>query len=332
MPLLHAIVHPLNTQDEKPPELREQELAVDEDSYELLYNLKSQFLSRMGREHGRFSAEGEATALLQQSLESLQEDGGRFIELSQGMVHKLDEALRASGQELAAHLFFFEDKNENNHLFYLFGAAGKQELAIDENLQITRRESIDTGSSLFGIKVDIQEWQQEQNYAYLSLLPARGERKLNELLKELSGFDPASDKVEETAHFISGVEDFSDAMEDEQANAFRQQVVDYCLEQERNDEPVNLSELARSMEGIDDDEFVRTVASRYPKGNTDVRLDRKSLRRYVKFSGREKDLAVSFSSAQLNERVVYDEERDELSIRGVPKGLKDQLRGHLNKS
>jgi nucleoid-associated protein len=58
-------------------------------------------------------------------------------------------------------------------------------------------------------------------------------------------------------------------------------------------------------------------------------VDRRSLRRYVKFAGREKDLAISFSSYQLDERVRYDVEGDTLHISGIPAALRKQLLGHI---
>jgi nucleoid-associated protein len=59
-------------------------------------------------------------------------------------------------------------------------------------------------------------------------------------------------------------------------------------------------------------------------------VDRRSLRRYVKFTGREKDLAISFSSSQLNSRVHYNPDKDTLSIDGIPRALREQLLRHLN--
>jgi nucleoid-associated protein len=102
------------------------------------------------------------------------------------------------------------------------------------------------------------------------------------------------------------------------------------MEQEEKDAPVQLEGLAKSVEGINPEEFVRIVASHAPEGEQELMVDRRSLRRYVKFAGREKDLAISFNSYQLDKRVQYDADTDTLSINGLPKALRDQLLRHRN--
>ena len=105
------------------------------------------------------------------------------------------------------------------------------------------------------------------------------------------------------------------------------------MEQDGQDAPVKLEELAKSVEGINPDEFVRIVASHTggeSESEQELVVDRRSLRRYVKFAGREKDLAISFSSYQLDDRVRYDVESDTLHITGIPKALKKQLLAHIN--
>jgi nucleoid-associated protein len=73
-----------------------------------------------------------------------------------------------------------------------------------------------------------------------------------------------------------------------------------------------------------------TIASHRPGDEEEgLMMDRRALRRYVKFAGRDKDLAISFSSYQLHHRVHYDTESDTLSITGIPKALRSQLLGHL---
>jgi nucleoid-associated protein len=96
------------------------------------------------------------------------------------------------------------------------------------------------------------------------------------------------------------------------------------LNQDRQDEPVDVRELSFALDDIDREAFVSTVEQEQP-----FYIDRRSMQRYVKFSGREKDLSISFSSSQLNDRVVFDAGSDTLSIKGLPKALRDQLLGHL---
>ena len=87
---------------------------------------------------------------------------------------------------------------------------------------------------------------------------------------------------------------------------------------------------ARTGEGTE--KLLEVLYSHAPEGEQELMVDRRSLRRYVKFAGREKDLAISFNSYQLNKRVQYDADTDTLSINGLPKALRNQLLGHLKES
>jgi len=332
MPITHVIAHHLCRNLDSPAKLslRQGELTVDERPVVLLDKLKSSFLARLSRKHGSFFSEGESVSLLARELESFLEGDHSFAQLSVAVMEQLECEINKSPIELDAHfLFFIEQSDEQHHLFHLFVVNQSESLAISDNLEVTPCYFIDTGPSLFGIKVDLVEWQVRKNYAPLSLLPPRGNLLFAEIFEKTMGFSNGIDKEEETLAFLEGIESFAKQLPNEKVDEYRSQVVDYCSEQDGRDEPVNISGLSKSLDDIDADMFVRELSGRHPQGNENVMIDRRSLRRYVKFSGREKDLAISFSSYQLNNRVNYDADNDTLSIKGIPKALRNQLLGHL---
>lgn len=331
MPISHVTTHHLIRPVDAPARLslRTEELAPEGHSEELLNKLKSAFLGRISREHGSFTAEGAERSPLEQGLEAFIADGVAFSQLSTTLMEWLKRAVDEGKIDIDAHFLFFTEKGPDRHLFYLFVARQQESLAISEELNVTPSYAIDTGHSLFGIKVDLIEWKERGNYAYLSLLPPRGNPALTEAFQRLTGFGNGLDKAEATLAFLAGVDTFSKQLPAEAADQFRSQVVDYCTDREEQDEPVSLHVLAGSLEGVDTARFVKVMTEHAPEGQDEVMLDRRSLRRYVKFAGREKDLAVSFSSHQLNHRVQYDPERDTLSIHGLPRILREQLLRHL---
>jgi nucleoid-associated protein len=330
MPVSHAIVHHLHRAAEAKAGLRlaEGELPPGELTDNLLSKLKSGFLARLTREHGSFSPEGEEGALVRE-LKAYLENGRSLPDMSRALMKTADQMLDERDLALDAHFLFFEEKSFEHHSFYLFVAGHTESVAIGPDLTVQTSYAIDTGPSLFGIKVDLAEWTGPQNYAYLSLLPPRSNQPLAEMFRQFTGFSNGLNKAEATAAFLDGVEAFSSRLPEEQVAEYRNQVVDYCVARDREDAPVKLEELAQSLENVDSDEFIKVMASHSPAGDQDMLMDRRSLRRYVKFAGREKDLAISFASHQLNSRVHYDPESDTLRIYGVPKALRNQLVGHL---
>jgi nucleoid-associated protein len=334
MPITHAIAHQLSRTAEGPAclTLRADELATEGASEALLGKLKGSFLARISREHGSFSREGEA-ALLARQLQQFLDGELDFITLSRDFTSALQASLDAAQIELDAHLLFFVEKSFDHHLFTLFIARQSESLTLNRELEITPSYAIDSGPTLFGIKVDLLEWRERQHYAYLSLIPPRGNPPLSEAFYQLTGFSNGINKEAATLAFLEGVESFAREIPQQQQKAYRDQVVEYCMAQDGQDTPVRLEQLAQAVEGVDPEEFVRVVARHTGEASAgegqELVVDRRSLRRYVKFAGREKDLAISFSSYQLDERVRYDVEGDTLHISGIPAALRKQLLGHI---
>lgn len=332
MPITHAIAHHLacSTDGTARLALRPDELAVDENSQHLLATLKQSFLSRLSREHGHFEAEGEA-APLTSALQAWQEQTQSFAAMSAAFMEQLARQAEEQSLELDADCLFFIEASASGRLFHLFIVRRSSALAISDALEITPSHAIDTGPSLFGIKVDLDEWQERRDYAYLSLLPPRGHPALAKTFSALCGFQRGFDKAEATLNFLAGVEDYARQLPAEQLDDYRHQVVDYCSQQEEQDSPVELQGLSQALEGIDPAQFEHHMRAHGLDQAQGLMVDRRSLRQYVKFSGRERDLAVSFSSRQLDQRIFYDSASDTLSIQGLPKALREQLRRHLGK-
>jgi nucleoid-associated protein len=333
MPLEHAIVHHLrrNAEGEVQLTLRSEELPLEGHSESLFGQLKRSFLARISREHGSFNREDQAAAL-PQGLRAYLDKELDFVALSRKLMEQLKQRVEESRIELDVHCFFYIEKSLDHHLFHLFATQQSASLTLNDRLEPVPSYAIDTGPSLFGIKVDLAEWQERQDYAYLSLLPPRGNPALSEAFTQLSGFANGLNKKEATLAFLEGVEAYARELPAEKVDEYRNKVVEYCMEREEQDAPVELKSLAGSMEEIDADAFVRTVGDHTAGEQPEVMLDRRSLKRYVKLAGREKDLAISFNSYQLNKRVQYDEQSDTLSINGVPKALRKQLLEHLKEN
>lgn len=329
MPLVHAIAHRLIADGEGKVELnlRNAELPLEGLTEELFSKLKASFLSRISREHGSFDSETAASPL-QQTLEGFLSEEQSFEAMSSSLMETLRQQLEKGKASSNGYIFMFEEKSLDNHFFHLYVAGTQQSLQLNDSLAIVPAYSLDTGAALFGIKVDIAEWRERRNYAYLSFLPPRGNPALLEAFRSLCGFANGLNKEASTLSFLEGVEAYARELPAEKVDDYRNRVVEYCMEREEQDAPVAVRELAHAFDDIDTEQFVRTV-QQHTEEQPEVMLDRRSLKRYVKFTGREKDLAISFNSYQLNKRVTYDAESDTLSIAGLPSALRKQLLEHF---
>jgi len=330
MPISHVIAHHLchGHDTEVKLSLRSDELVVDEQKDQLLQKLKNSLLSRMARKHGRFSKD-EAISLLQTELTAMYGGEGSFTQLCERVMCAFEGVINEHQIELDAHFLFFIEESDLQHVLYLFVVNQSQAQSISDRLDVIPSYFIDTGPSLFGFKVDVNEWKADSQYSYLTVLSPRANLVLSDFFDGLTGLSDNINKEESTIAFLEGVESFVKNVPEGKAEEFRAQVVDYCIVQDQKDEPVNIPGLSKALDGIDCDQFVKEMCSYNPKGEEDVMIDRKSLKRYVKFFGRDKDLSISFSTSHLNSRVHYDIDRDVLSIEGLPKSLRAQLMKHL---
>ncbi|MCW8825932.1 MAG: nucleoid-associated protein [Gammaproteobacteria bacterium] len=329
MPIQHACISQISFSPESGLSRKRpsSELPTEGGSEQLLADVKRSFLARISREHGSFGVE-RAERVFGEELGKFLDNSATFLEMCEALAQNMESLIESQKVSFDGHLLFFIEKSLGNHFFYLFVTGMNESLTIDADLQITTSRSVDTSSSLYGIKVDLIEWREHKHYAYISLLPPR-QQDMAALFYQYTGFVNGIDKSEQTLTFLNGIENFTQAIPEEQQKDYRDKVVEYCVECEEMDSPVDLSILAREVEGIDRDEFLTAMSDYTPDDKQKLMMDRRSLRQYVKFAGRERDLAISFSAHQLNNRVQYDAGSDTLSIKGLPNALRKQLLGHL---
>jgi len=338
MPITHAIAHHLikNTDESSTLSLRNNELTIDEQQEALFDTLKKSFQTRLSRKHGSFDANLEDSTL-QQEMELYWDNKEYFQAFTHKFMTVLENKMNEGNGELNAHFLFFIEKTSTSTGAYLFIVYQNEMLTIDQTLDIKPIYSIDTGSRISGVKLNITDWKNRPNYHYLTLVPPKGNETLSDALHEISGFGNKIDKSKSTHEFLENLQQFTSQLPKDQQKSINEKVVEYCEDQESKDEAVHIPTLSQNLDGIDCEKFIREMLPNNPLNESDepvdeeLMIDKKSLRRYVKFSGRDKDLSLTFSTNQLNETVIYDESTESLIINQIPKGLKKQLVSHFKR-
>lgn len=333
MAITHFVTHRIYKQAESDVtlELRAEEAQIDQQVESFAAALKRAYQSRASREHGRFGSDVEG-AVLETLIQPLLADESAFLNMSEQFAQQLKQALDNKQLELDGHLIMMREVALDLEVLYLFITNYKESIAINNHLNVEPIQYVDLGASLLALKVDVSLVRQGMSDFYLSVTTPRSNKELVEVFRSLSGFSDALDKEKETQSFLQNVETFAKQVPEEQVNTFKTQVVDYCIERDKLDEPVEFVALSHAVDGINADAFVDALSAGGDGGDaqTAVRVDRGSLKRYSKFSGREKDVAVSFSPELLGDRVKYDIDTDTLTLTGIPKLLRRQLKEYIN--
>src|SRR5690606_34617421 len=171
---------------------------------------------------------------------------------------------------------------------------------------------------------------------YLTLMRARGDKDIAEAFSQFIAFTDKYDIKQETAEFLSVVDQFSETLDEPTAKITRAKVVDYWLEQNNAGKTVAIADLsqtlAQEVKGYEPERFVRYVETNKPEIKPEFIPHAGQIRSYVRISGRNDSLSMSFASECLGREIEYDPDNDILTIKNLPSSLKARLLKHLKNS
>lgn len=330
MPLSHAIVHGISRAGIQAPvnlQLARQVLPLNGYLEELLRELKHAYGAKAGKVYGQFSADIGRAQLAGWLGEFCEERLG-FESFTQRCCEHIKTLLEAVEQELEGQLLFALEKLADADVLYIFMLQQAQGIYIDGDLSLQPNLNLDVAGIVLGAKINLTDWRSGEG-TYLSVLRARGEKDLTDLFQAALGFAEPRDIAAETTEFLDIVRDYAARLPEEKAQECRSKIVDYCLSQDKLGEPVVLEELSSQVNDSEPQEFARFIAAKQEVQRAELIPDRKQLRSFVRISGRNDDLSMSFSSECLGQSIMYDKQSDSLIITNIPGPLKLRLIEHM---
>lgn len=335
MAIAHLIAHRIQHLTPGSPAsstTRSEEIARDGVVEDTLREMKLGFVKKLTKIHGQFSPDtGEFpfAPSLKQHLEGKES----FTSFTHRAIKHFEQVLSASEALIDAYVFFVFEKFEHTEEFYVYLVHHKNGQYLDADLAMTHSMALDTDNISLAAKLNAREWQTgDAHLSYLSLLVWRGEKELNEAFMQWLGFTNKANVKEQTDAFIEAVETYTKAQPEPQAMETREKVVNYCLEQDKAGKRVILDELSQQVNEENQKEFANFIKEQQPKLESELIPDRAQLRNYIRISGRNELLSMSFDSKCLGETIVYDADSESLTIKNIPSALKSRLLKHIQKS
>lgn len=302
---------------------------------ELAYELKTQFIRKGGKSYGRFSDEaGEYP--LPAWLRDCREERLGFLSFSHKAMQQFQQALEKADSLLDAYIFFVEEKLEVGDTLSVYLVEHQSGLFLDGDLAIGDSFFLDTTGFNLAAKIQLNDWTNGDSTTYLTLMRARSDKDIAEAFTQFIAFTDKQDIKQETAEFLKVVDDFSNTLDETAAKMTRSKVVDYCLEQNKAGKAVTITDLsttlAEEVKSYEPEHFVRYVETTKPDIKPEFIPHAGQIRSYVRISGRNDSLSMSFASDCLGREIDYDPEQDTLTIRNLPPALKARLIKHLKES
>jgi nucleoid-associated protein len=313
-------------------QLLEQPLPSSGKLEELVYELKSQFIRKGGKSYGRFTAdlgESPVPALLQ----DYRQERMSFTSFTHKALQQLQQTLEATESLLDAYVFFAEENIEAGQYIYVYLLEHQSGLYFDGQISLNDSLHLDTSGFTLAAKINLSDWDAAESTTYLTLIRSRGDKDIADAFTQFIGFSDKQDVKGDTAEFLQLVENFSQTLDEPTAKITRSKVVDYCLEQNKAGKPVAISELSQNLaneiKSYAPEHFVRHLESQKPELKAEFIPHAGQIRSYVRISGRNESLSMSFASDCLGREIEYDADQDVLTIRNLPPALKARLIKHL---
>ncbi|WP_053979576.1 nucleoid-associated protein [Marinagarivorans algicola] len=291
-------------------------------------SLKHAWLKRGGKVYGRFSDDAGANPL-PAWLKGWQNKSQTFVALSKQWIQQAEVLLAATENVLDVYCVFALEQLEAGDRLWLFLTGHEPAFAINGDLQLDESHYLDVSRFLMAANINLTEWQAGDSAKYLTLVRAAGEKELSEWFMSVVGFTDKLDTAKQTEQLLAVVEDYAQKLPAEQAEQTREKVVEYCLEQSKAGESVALAALSSSVTPEGAPEFKAFADAHDAKPAADLVPHAGQLRQYVRISGRNEQMSMSFSSGCLGEAVIYDAQSDSLTIHNIPPALKSRLLKHM---
>ncbi len=175
-------------------------------------------------------------------------------------------------------------------------------------------------------KINLSAPDPEDTAANVSILFRRGDKVLSDSFQQAVGFADPLDTVAQTKVFIESVSRYTDSLDEAVASETRNRIVDYCIDQDKAGEPVKLDELSSHV-NAEKPEALREyfVGNEALAAQREFIPDRKQLRQFVRISGRNENVSLSFTSDCIGETVIFDKEAETLTLRQVPLAVKARI-------
>ncbi|WP_217515430.1 nucleoid-associated protein YejK [Vibrio metschnikovii] len=325
--LSNVILHQLckNDNDELMVNYRTQSLDNDTSTENLVSELHRVFNAKAGKGFGSFKADSD----VQRWLQALRKGEQDFYTFSQQSAERLKQELIKYPFADEGILVLAEYQSLATHFLFIGLLPLNQSLKVTEGLDISATDYLDINKMDIAARVDLSSFETDKSSnRYLSYIKGRVGRKVSDFFLDFLQAEVGLDPKQQNQVLMQAVEDFcSDAkLEKEEAISYKKQVYDYCNDQIKSGDEVQVkelsSELPASHEGTSFLEFTREHGYQLEESFPG---DRATVRKLTKYVGAGGGLNISFDSLLMGERVFYDPETDTLTIKGTPPNLRDQL-------
>ena len=328
--ILHQVVKS-NEEAENSPQLtavlREQLLAITPEVEQMMLQLHQGYQNK-AKGYGIF----QESSVFAQSLNRLLENELDFLPFSHESTHLLINELSkynfADNGTLVLCQYNFLATD------YLFIALldSRISMLVNEQLEIQRTEYLDITQFDIAARINLTDLQLNANSnRYLTFIKGRVGRKIADFFMDFLGAEEGLNPQVQNQCLLQAVDDYcvQGELNREQTQAVKKQVFEYCKGQLNSGEEIELAELSNELPTLNQQPFMAFTQEQNYGLEENIPPVRTALKSLTKFSGSGKGVTISFDAELIDQRIIWDETADTLTIKGLPPNLRDQLQRQL---
>jgi nucleoid-associated protein NT05HA_1795 len=328
--ILHQVVKS-NEEAENSPQLtavlREQLLAITPEVEQMMLQLHQGYQNK-AKGYGIF----QESSVFAQSLNRLLENELDFLPFSHESTHLLINELSkynfADNGTLVLCQYNFLATD------YLFIALldSRISMLVNEQLEIQRTEYLDITQFDIAARINLTDLQLNANSnRYLTFIKGRVGRKIADFFMDFLGAEEGLNPQVQNQCLLQAVDDYcvQGELNREQTQAVKKQVFEYCKGQLNSGEEIELAELSNELPTLSQQPFMAFTQEQNYGLEENIPPVRTALKSLTKFSGSGKGVTISFDAELIDQRIIWDETADTLTIKGLPPNLRDQLQRQL---
>jgi nucleoid-associated protein len=364
MPVTHFVTHQINKEAQKPAAMvtaTANEVEVDDYCHLVMSQLKGIFVQRASKRYGCFNP--EITGFKGLTLNWLN-DQQSFLSWTKKISEQFADTMDNTELEIDGYLAFAKEELADTDKLYIFHLREKSNVCLTADMKLSESRILDFSNTGFGLCIDLTELLKEQEQGkrslekYFTFSFGRGDKPIQKLFSEYSGFIDTLDTEQETQEFLEIVEEYASTLSEDQSVETKTKVIEYCVEQDKQGEAVEFKTLSGQLDSSAPEKFEQFVALKKrerrqvrprsestmndaPEHSTELAHgeevikaelipDRKSLKNYLRYSGKNKEVTLSFAATALGADISFDPAENSLTIKNLPSRLLKQLKPESN--
>lgn len=299
--------------------------------YSLFEQARQQLNRSAAKRFGFFDKDGEHQEF-SGMISQWQNNAMPFLSLANKACAYLQQQLAETDDPFEAALIIAHENLLGQQYLYCFWLPLVEAIQVGNDLEPFRTQVIETTQMPYALRLHLDAWQAGDSPKYLTMLASRGSKAMADAFKRFANFCEGVDLGEKTREFLQIVDNYSEKLPEEQAKTVKTAVINYCVAQDKIGNPVIIEALSEQLNSSQPKAFAAFVNSQQATPEAEVLTDRASLKRYMRYFGRDHSLSISFSAERFGSDIQYDPHSGNLTINKLPKSLKIQLGSYAEKN